>query len=203
MSCNFYARILPTEQEKKELKEYIDNNAFSDINFLTQKLYGNRELGNPEGRLIHLGKKSYRWKFLWDHNVLRLADGYMDENNKYVLQWKYDKVYDLNIESIRKFLSRSDVIIVDENYQENEPIDGVPVEERGIYTVDEFMEIATNPDGWTSKTYREETGRKDSDIYLTDEQRDIIRHLDVDYDSQYSDFTTKDGLRFFFCTDFG
>lgn len=201
MGCNYYARILPSENEKNTLKELIDKNAFKDIKYMTDEFYTVRSSDNRNGRIIHLGKASAGWQFLWNHNIIRIADGYMDENNKYVPRWKYDKVYDLNIDSIREFLSRPDVIIVSEYYKEGDTIGDKPFNDREIMTAEEFLDYALNKKGWTSKTYDEETNQKPSYIGYSESQQDILKHIGVEADGYQSDFIIN-GLRFFFCTDF-
>ena len=82
MGTNFYARIIPKEDEKNELINKIVNNQFDEIEELTSELYGNRNEYTRKGNVIHLGKRSCGWKFLWNPNIIRYCDGYIDTETK-------------------------------------------------------------------------------------------------------------------------
>ena len=56
MGTNFYARIIPKEDEKNELINKIVNNKFDEIEDLASELYGNRNQYTRKGNVIHLGK---------------------------------------------------------------------------------------------------------------------------------------------------
>lgn len=86
MSTNFYARRLPTEEERiliqERLSKYItgesnDDDIWQDCESISS---------------IHLGKRSGGWQF----------------------HWQTSDFYEQNLESIKAFLSRPDVIIYDE-----------------------------------------------------------------------------------------
>ncbi len=64
MGTNFYARIIPKEDEKNELINKIVNNQFDEIVDLASVLYGERNEYTRKGNVIHLGKRSCGWKFL-------------------------------------------------------------------------------------------------------------------------------------------
>lgn len=193
MGTNFYARIIPKEDEKNELINKIVNNQFDEIVDLASELYGERNQYTRKGNLIHLGKRSCGWKFLWNPNVIKYCDGYIDpETIEYVPVYKYDQMYPLTKQGITDFCNREDVIITDE-YGEQ-------------YTPKEFLEMAFSwgePDGYTGKTY-EESHKEDScyrNYYWSDKYqrrmhtKDDEMWFDLGYIVEYYDFEA-DGLRF-------
>ena len=122
MGTNFYARILPKEDEKNELINKIVNNKFDEIEDLASELYGNRNEYTRKGNVIHLGKRSAGWKFLWNPNVTKYYDGYIDpETKEYVSVVKYDYVYPLTKQGITEFVMREDVVITDEYGDQQDP----------------------------------------------------------------------------------
>lgn len=192
MGTNFYARIIPKEDEKNELINKIVNNKFNEIEDLASELYGRRNEYTRRGNVIHLGKRSCGWKFLWNPNTIRYCDGYIDQETKeFIPVYKYDQVYPLTKQGITDFCSREDVIITDE-YGEQ-------------YTSEEFLEMAFSwgePDGWTSKTYEDSQERSSYRSYYWSEkhQRGLWSEkdemwLDLGYNVEYYDFES-DGLRF-------
>ena len=115
MGTNFYARIIPKEEDKQKLLDAVNNNQYNIIEDLASELYGNRNEYSRRGNVIHLGKRSCGWKFLWNPNVIRYCDGYIDsETKEFVPVWKYDQVYPLTKQGITDFCNREDVIITDE-----------------------------------------------------------------------------------------
>lgn len=192
MGTNFYARIIPKEDEKNELINKIVNNQFDEIVDLASELYGERNQYTRKGNLIHLGKRSCGWKFLWNPNVIRYSDWYLDDNKEYVYVYKYDYIYPLNKQGITEFVTREDVIITDEYGEQQDP--------------KEFLEMAFSwgePDGYTGKTY-EESHKEDScyrNYYWSDKYqrrmhtKDDEMWFDLGYIVEYYDFEA-DGLRF-------
>lgn len=143
MGTNYYARILPSHSRKKKLKRFIDENNWDKIQDMVQLMYG-RSTEYETGAEIHLGKRSAGWKFLFNAN---------DE-----------KYYDLNRESLFKFLNKKNVIIYDEYF------DGKTFEysddpdktgKHSLWTPTQFMDMALNWGynedklGWDGKTYEE------------------------------------------------
>ena len=194
MGTNFYARIIPKEDEKNELINKIANNKFDEIEDLASELYGHRNEYTRKGNKIHLGKRSCGWKFLWNPNIIRYCDGYIDpETKEFVPVWKYDQVYPLTKQGITDFCNREDVIITDE-YGEQ-------------YTSKEFLEMAFSwgePDGWVGKTYEEDprSGPSSYRNYYWSEKYQRGMHskedemwFDLGYIVEYYDFEA-DGLRF-------
>lgn len=193
MGTNFYARIIPKEDEKNELINKIVNNQFDEIVDLSSELYDNRNEYSRKGNVIHLGKRSCGWKFLWNPNVIKYWDGYVDpETKEYVSIVKYDYVYPLTKQGITEFVMREDVIITDEYGEQQDP--------------KEFLEMAFSwgePDGWVGKTY-EESRKEDSyyrNYYWSEKyQRGMHTEndemwFDLGYIVEYYDFEA-DGLRF-------
>ena len=192
MGTNFYARIIPKEDEKNELINKIINNKFDEIEDLVSELYGSRNEYTREGNVIHLGKRSCGWKFLWNPNIIRYCDGYIDsETKEFVPVWKYDQVYPLTKQGITDFVMRDDVIIYDEYGEQEDPM--------------EFLQMAFSwgqEDGYTSKTYEDSQERSSYRSYYWSEkhQRGLWSEkdemwLDLGYNVEYYDFEA-DGLRF-------
>ena len=107
MGTNFYARIIPSEKDKQELIDAINNDNPDLIEELTQKLYGARNEYSGIGARIHLGKRSGGWKFLWNPNVVKVWDNDLGE-------YIHDFVYRLTKDGITSFVMREDVVITDE-----------------------------------------------------------------------------------------
>ena len=132
MGTNFYAIILPTKKRKQELINAIKNDDVYSVKDICEENYSQIGRYNvSDYGILHLGKRSIGWKFLWDPNVYEIGN-------------QIKQFYDFNKESIRKFLSQDNIKIVDEYYHY-----AVDEEDRHIYSVDEFMEMALNwcPDG--------------------------------------------------------
>ena len=177
----------------------IVNNKFDEIEDLVSELYGNRNEYSRRGNVIHLGKRSGGWKFLWNSNVIRYVEGYLDENKQYVPVYKYDYVYPLTKQGITDFCNRKDVVITDEYGTTYDP--------------EEFLEMAFSwgqPDGYTGKTY-EESHKEDSCYrnYYWSEKYQRGMHskedemwFDLGYIVEYYDFEA-DGLRFSTSINFG
>lgn len=90
MGTNFYARIILKEEDIKRVHRIIDD-------YLTgNTLEIDDDILKDAVQKIHLGKRSSGWQFLWQANP---------------------KYYQNNLESIKEFLSRDDVIIYNE-YEE-------------------------------------------------------------------------------------
>ena len=110
MGTNFYARIIPKEEDKQKLLDAINNNQYDVIEDFTSELYGKRDQYSRRGNVIHLGKRSAGWKFLWNPNVIKYWDGYMDlETKEYVHIVKYDYIYPLTKQGVTDFCNREDV----------------------------------------------------------------------------------------------
>ena len=184
MGTNFYARIIPKEEDKQMLINAIKNDNYDFVTDLVSELYGNRNEYTRRGSVIHLGKRSAGWKFLWNSNVIYYCDGYLDKETKeFVPVWKFDTVYPLTHQGITDFVMRDDVIVFDE-YNE-------------VQDKEEFLEMAFNwnaKDGLTSKEYQENPKYNASPYYGLDE-REAKKWKDFGVKVDYYDFES-DGLRF-------
>ena len=122
MSTNYYARIIPSKERKKELHDAIEANDFHLINKLTDEMYNpiRVEYGKSHiiGGAIHLGKRSSGWKFLWNPNVFVIKNGHLEDNNgtrRYVPDPDTPLyTYPLTKKGIKEFIDREDVLIYDE-----------------------------------------------------------------------------------------
>ena len=193
MGTNFYARIIPKEEDKQKLIDAINNNLYDKIIEMTSELYDERNEYSGKGAVIHLGKRSGGWKFLWNPNVVKYPDGYLDKEGNYILEYKYDYVYSLTKEGITSFVMRDDVVIMDE-YDE-------------VQDKQEFLDMAFSwgqPDGLTAKEYQEnpkyDAGEFRNYHYSEKHQRWMHSErdemwFDLGYIVEYYDFES-DGLRF-------
>ena len=67
---------------KEKLIEAIINDKYDLVTSLSQQLYGSRGTYD-DGNIIHLGKRSGGWKFLWNTNARTTVK--LDENGN----WDY------------------------------------------------------------------------------------------------------------------
>jgi hypothetical protein len=181
MGTNYYARIIPKEEDKQKLIDAINDDRDDLIEDLASELYGRRNSHTGKGNIIHLGKRSSGWKFLWNPNVIKIWD---DETCEYA----YNYVYPLTKQGITYFCSREDVVITDEYGT--------------IYDSKEFLEMAFSwgePDGLTSKEYQE-TPKYNALPYFGC-KRENEKWEDLGFKIEYYDFES-DGLRFSTSTDF-
>ena len=116
MGTGFYARIIPKEDEKNELINKIINNKFDEIEDLASELYGNRNEYTRKGNVIHLGKRSCGWKFLWNPNIIRYCDGYIDTETKEFIM----PAYDITVSAEFDKVIENKEVIEKENPSENE-----------------------------------------------------------------------------------
>ena len=141
MGTNFYARIIPKEEDIKRVNRIIDG-------YLTgNTLEVDDDILKDAVQKIHLGKRSSGWQFLWQANL---------------------KYYQDNLESIKEFLSRDDVIIYNE-YEER-------------FTLEEFLD--------------KEIGYclyNDPDKFINGRQYAEKHNESFD---DFGEWTTEDGLRF-------
>lgn len=220
MGTNFYA-ILPfknrnkkkfeelinkIEQTFKSATEYNLHEVAQEIDDLSKKI---KHLGND--KKIHLGKRSYGWAFLWDHNNL--------------------KYYEPTLKSIKKFIEDNNAKIVDEYGVEftwdefiNKEIGKCLHPSKAITTFDELkqLDMCNATLGFinykfllrglpyyqycTSKTYYEmfPNEHRGYNKYISYDKRLIKYAKGGKISDKYSDFITKydGGLRFSLATDF-
>ena len=211
MGSNFYAHIIPTKERRKELHDAIEANDFSLINKLTGEMYGsaqmNYETDKCEGGVIHLGKRSGGWKFLWDPNIYQIRNGHSEwidnpdgsRSSRWILEPDTAYyVYPLTKEGIKAFIDRPDVEVYDEYGEKQDK--------------EEFFKMAlswttwkdrkTNKvvEAWDSDTYYMENP-KESRLSCRNEYTDFLESLGYKLSESKSDFYS-DGLRFSTSTDF-
>lgn len=142
MGTNYYARILPNKKKKEYLKKLIDDDKFDKIQETVQEMYG--DSGEYEnGAVIHLGKRSGGWKFLFNPN--------------------YERYYPLTKKGLLEFLQRDDVIIYSEYFSEDNGVyeytddpDDTSNDKEYLWTPEQFMDMALNwgkEDGYCLETY--------------------------------------------------
>lgn len=207
MSTNYYAHILPTKERKKELHDAIENNDFSLINKLHSELYSpiSRDWNTNEivGGVVHLGKGSCGWKFLWNPNVFVIRNGHSEETPHGTRTWVWEPstaeyIYPLTKEGIKAFIDREDVLIYDE-YDE-------------LQDKKEFWKMALewgydkDNEGWDAASYEEyeESQGNNLKIYpVTGELIDLLKQEGYEFTSYSNSDFYSDGLRFAGFTDFG
>ena len=154
MGTNYYAIRKLPRSIKGKLCELLENDLYDEA----------KSLFNDNYEKIHIGKNSSGWKFLFNYN-----------NFKY---------YDLNKESIDKFLRKEDIILCNE-YKEN-------------INIDEFWDLVeSNKDKLDNKEFY-----KDSDNLPFILMAEHVPHeLKDKYDVECYEFYS-DGLRFSSTTEF-
>lgn len=177
MGTNYYARIIPSEKDKQKLIDAINNDKFDVIENIASEMYGSRSKYTGKGSVIHLGKRSRGWKFLWNPNVIKVWDNDGEYTHNYV--------YPLTKEGITNFVMREDVIITDEYNEVQNP--------------KEFLEMAFNwcKDGLDGKKYQP---KYNVIPYYPDKKNDEFWR-NLGYKPEYYDFYS-DGLRFSTCVEF-
>ena len=122
MGTNYYARIIPSKERKKELHDAIEANDFPLINKLTDEMYNSIRVDYGKGYIIggvvHLGKRSSGWKFLWNPSVFVIRNGHLEDSNgtrRYVPDPStLLYTYPLTKKGLKSFIDREDVLIYDE-----------------------------------------------------------------------------------------
>ena len=174
MGTNFYARIIPKEEDKQKLIDAINDNQHNIIVDLASELYGNRNEYSGLGNKIHLGKRSSGWKFLWNPNVVKVWDSE-------ACDYAYNYVYPLTKEGIINFVMREDVEITDEYNELQDP--------------KEFLDMAFNwcKDGLDGKEYQTNS-KYNAVTYYPDTERERL-WKELGYKPEYYNFYS-DELRF-------
>ncbi len=205
MSTNYYAKILPTKERKKELYNAIEADDFSLINRLTEEMYGNlrRDWDSEDaiGGIVHLGKRSGGWKFLWDPNVFVIRHGH-SEKNKGTYKWVEEPstplyTYPLTKKGLHDFIFRDNVLVYDE-YEE-------------LQDKEEFWKMALSwgygkeNKGWDAASY-EDYERKNNRNYtpypVIGELTDLLKAEGYKFTTYTNSDFYSDGLRFAGYTDF-
>lgn len=201
MGTNYYARIIPSHERRKEICDLImESNDFSKIREEVMRTFDSLQYDydaqSYQGGVVHLGKQSGGWKFLWNPNIYELHQGHLerDEIND-TSRWVQDpskpsKLYELTKKSIKEFIYRDDVLVYDE-YGD-------------IQDKDEFWKSALSRKGADAASYYKEQKKKDKNYHEYSCLNDYVRFLEnIGYEIEfpYHDFYS-DGLRFATSTDF-
>ena len=198
MSTNYYAHIIPSKKRKKELHDAIEANDFPLINKLTYEMYNPIRVEYGEdyiiGGVVHLGKRSSGWKFLWNPNVFVIRHGHLEDSNgtrRYVPDPDTPLyTYPLTKKGLKSFIDREDVLIYDE-YNE-------------LQDKEEFWKMALewgyekDNEGWDSASYE----GKHTSYPITGELTDLLEKEGYKFTSDTNSDFYSDGLRFAGFTEF-
>lgn len=211
MGTNYYAHIIPSKKRKKELIDAIEANDFSLIEKLTAEMYGSVKMywgtDEIEGGVVHLGKRSGGWKFLWNPNVFQIRNGHSElidnpdgsRSSRWIPEPDTAKyLYPLTKRGIKKFIDRKDVEVYDEYGEKQDK--------------EEFWDMAINWTTWEDHETGEVKEAWDADSYdkefpnerkfsCRNEYTDFLESLGYKLSTYKSDFYS-DGLRFSTSTEF-
>ena len=209
MGTNYYAHRIPSKTKKELIKALIDTDSFHDITEQVNNIYGEFNVdygGNASGGIIHLGKASWGWKFLWNPNWYIVHHFHTEEekedDGKTISRFVDNpntlyEVYPLTKEGIKNFIDQPDIEIYDE-YGDRQ-------------NKEEFWDMAINwgcgkeDKGWDSKSY-EEWERKEGHYYqpwkTIGELVDMIKEKGYSFTSDSQSDFYSDGLRFSTYTSF-
>lgn len=196
MGTNYYAKIIPSKERKKELHDAIEADDFSLISRLETEMYDPVQLDDDNeiiGGKVHLGKISYGWKFLWNPNVFVIRQGRLEDTpsgRRYVPEPSIPKYfYPLTKQGLHDFIFRDDVIVYDEYGEEQY--------KEAFWK--EALECG-QPNGWDAAGYEKEYK---GHIYpVTGELTDLLRQEGYKFTSPSNSDFYSDGLRFAGFTDF-
>ena len=196
MGTNYYARIIPSKERKKELHDAIEDDDFSLVSRLKVEMYDPIQLdddNNIIGGQVHLGKLSCGWKFLWNPNVFVIRQGHLEDSptgRRYVPDPSIPKYfYPLTKQGLHDFIFRDDVVVFDE-YGEKQG-------------KEKFWKIALEwgqPDGLDAAGYEEKY--KEHIYPVTGELTDLLRQEGYKFTSFSNSDFYSDGLRFATYTEF-
>ena len=204
MSTNYYAHIIPSKQRKMKLHHAIDLNDFDLINELVNEMYGKIEMhwDSQEliGGIVHLGKRSGGWKFLWNPNVFVIRNGHLEDRNgqrRWVDEPSTGKyLYPLTKQGLHDFIFRKDVLVYDEYHE--------------LQDKEEFWKMALewgydkDNEGWDAASY--EAYEREQNNYhqypVMGELTDFLKSEGYKFTSQTNSDFYSDGLRFAGFTDF-
>ena len=194
MGTNYYARIIPSKERKKELHDAIEADDFSLISKLKVEMYDSVQLdddNNIIGGEVHLGKLSHGWKFLWNPNVFAIRQDHLEDSptgRKYVPDPSIPRyLYPLTKQGLHDFIFRKDVLVYDE-YGE--------LQDKEVFWKD-ALEWG-QPDGWDAASYEE----KHTSYPVIGELTDLLKQEGYKFTSYTNSDFYSDGLRFAGFTEF-
>ena len=205
MGTNFYAHIIPTKERKNKIKNLIDSDKFNLITEEVEKTYGDfkaYEMDETPSGIIHLGKRSAGWKFLWNPNIYLIRNGHtevIEETKDYKrYHWVEEPstayyLYPLTKEGIKAFIDRRDVKVFDEYGEEQNKDDFFK----------EALEWTTwnEKEAWDSASYEKEYPNEKKYIinneYTKMLEKEGFKFISITQSDFYSD-----GLRFATTTEF-
>lgn len=190
MGTNYLAHIIPSKKRKKELIDAIKADDFSLVSKLTNEMYGsvqmNWDIDDFSGGVVHLGKRSGGWKFLWNPNVAIVRHGHSEwtehpdgsKSSRWITEPStLNYLYPLTKKGIKAFIDREDVVIYDE-YDEKQD-------------KEDFWNMAINWTTWTDHVTGETIEAYDSDSYYDDHPREAYYPLN----SELIDMLEKEGYK--------
>lgn len=188
MGTNYYARIIPSKARKSKLKQAIDEDRFDLIKELYNEMYSESNK-YEEGSVIHLGKRSAGWKFLFNPN--------------------YERYYKLTKKSLMEFLSRPDIIIYSEYCDiNNNKYSNDPDKNNSLWTPQQFMDMATHwgydNNAWDGESYEKWELDKNPNYQGYERYGDRCNEKiwkEKGYNPSYYNFYS-DGLRWSTCCEF-
>ena len=197
MGCNYYARIIPTKERKKELHDAIEANDYPLVEKLSDELYSRIKFDYDTNEIlggeVHLGKLSHGWKFQWNPNVFVMRQGHLEDGptgRRYVSDPSILKyLYPLTKQGLHDFIFRDDIMVLDEYGEEQDK--------------EEFWKDALEwgqPDGLDSAAY--EKKYKEHIYPITGELTDLLRQEGYKFISRSNSDFYSDGLRFAGYTEF-
>ena len=198
MGCNYFARIIPSKERKKELHDAIEFNDFPLINKLTDEMYNPIRVEYGEdyiiGGVVHLGKRSSGWKFLWNPNVFVIRNGHLEDNNgtrRYVPDPDTPLyTYPLTKNGLKSFIDREDVLIYDEY--------DVLQDKEAFWDMALKWGYEKDDEGWDATSYEE----KHTSYPVTGELTDLLKKEGYKFTSYSNSDFYSDGLRFAGFTEF-
>lgn len=160
MGTNYYLRKKPLLEQREELKKLIDSSSdgsnFREILEMANEMYGECDRYERDKGIVHLGKSSAGWKFLWNPNIVEKNFGHYDmEKKEFIDDFRTVKKYDLSREGIINFVMDDSYVLYNE-YGE-------------VQDKEQFLDWALNKDGLDSITYHEKY--PDEPISFHDEER--------------------------------
>lgn len=208
MGTNYYGRIIPTKKRKLELCSIINTDNWDKI---IEEVHTTFDSFKPTSMddiitgVVHLGKRSGGWKFLWDPNIYVIRNGHSEkeeiEPGHYRYNWieepdSYYYIYPLSKEGIWNFIHLPNVEIYDEYGEKQDK--------------KEFFDMAVNwttwqgKEAWDGKSYQkweESQGNSPWHSNGNDSYIQALRKCGFNIEWPYTDFYS-DGLRFSTNTDF-